>query len=167
MSQSQFEQLLSTLHAKFERNTNDAEFKLTYKFQSFNGEDGDWRHFKKQQISYMNAKAVSRDQLKQYVKDYRANETKPGAEVSTHFRNVFTTSLRREALSITNKFEDGFEAYMALLDRYEPKRLSRYVELVRKMFGGIPFRENQDEHFRQFEEINEQLQRYDERMGDI
>ena len=166
MTQTQFQQLLSTLQSG-DRSKGQSEFKLTYKFQPFNGEDGEWLHFKKQLISYMNAKGVSRDQLKKYVADFREDKKKPPAHVSEQLRNVFSTSLRKEAVSITNKFEDGFEAYIALLERYEPKRTSRYIEIVRKMFGGMPFRTNQDENFRQFEELNEQLEQYDARMKDI
>ena len=166
MRQTQFQQLLSTLQSG-NRSKGQSEFKLTYKFQPLNGEDGEWLHFKKQLISSMNAKGVSRDQLKKYVADFREDKKKPPAHVSEQLRNLFSTSLRKEAVSITNKFEDGFEAYIALLERYEPKRTSRYIESVRKMFGGMPFRTNQDENFRQFEELNEQLEQYDARMKDI
>lgn len=73
---------------------------------------------------------------------------------------MFTTALRREALSITNNFPDGFAAYVGLMERYEPKRMSRYTEIVRKMFTGLTFKQNIDEHFRQFEDLNDQLEQF-------
>ena len=79
---------------------------------------------------------------------------------------VFTTALRREALSITNEFPDGFDAYLGLLERFEPKRMSRYTEIVRKMFGGLNFKANIDEHFRQYEELNDQLEQFESKMSD-
>ena len=51
------------------------EFELSaYKFQPFTGEDREWPNFKKQLVAYLNAKGVSRNQLKKFVSDYRTSE---------------------------------------------------------------------------------------------
>ena len=154
---NQFAELMETLRTPKPAPTTE-DFKLQYKFQMFSGDDADWIGFKRQLISYMNGRGVSRETMKSYVADFRENGTRPPPRVSTLLNSIFTTSLKREALSITNRHADAFDAYIALLKRYEPKRTTRLLGIINKLSGGLEFKKNLDEFFRQFDDLNEQLE---------
>ena len=85
--------------------------------------------------------------MKSYVADFRENGTRPPPRVPTLLNSNFTTSLKREALSITNRHADAFDAYIALLKRYEPKRTTRLLGIINKLSGGLEFKKNLDEFF--------------------
>lgn len=109
----------------------------------------------------MKGRGVSRENVKSYVADFREHGTRPPPRVSTLLNSIFTTSLKREALSITNRNGDGFDAYVALLKRYEPTRTTRLIGIINKLSGGLEFKKNLDEFFRQFDDLNEKLELLD------
>lgn len=71
---------------------------------------------------------------------YDKPSTTPPSKVGARLKTVFTTVIRRDALCITTSL-DGFAAYIGLLERYEPKRMSSYTEIAWKIcLSDIPSR---------------------------
>ena len=114
---NQFAELMETLRTRKPATTTQ-DFELQYKFQMFSGDDADWIGFKRQLTSsYMIGRGVSRESMKSYVADFRENGTRPPPRVSTLLNSIFTTSLKREALSITNCHADAFDAYIGAVKK--------------------------------------------------
>ena len=158
---NQFAELMETLRTRKPASTTE-DFELQYKFQMFSGDDADWIGFKRQLTSScMIGRGVSRESMKSCVADFRENGTRPPPRDSTLLNSIFTTSLKREALSVTNRHADAFDAYIALLKRYEPKRTTRLLGIINKLSGGLECKKNLDEFFRQFDDVNEQLELFD------
>ena len=52
-------------------------------------------------------KGISKDALSEYVAEYRRDNVLPPHRLGKLLKSVFSTTLRREAVSITNCFVDG------------------------------------------------------------
>ena len=57
----------------------------------------------------------------------------------TVLENIFTMSLKKEGVSIAYYHADAFDAYIALLKRYERKRTTRMLGIMNQLTVGLGF----------------------------
>lgn len=131
--------------------------KLSITIDKLGGNREKWLQFKTQLLNYVSLYRYTREMVAELVSNYKQNQTLPPAVVGMLFKKCLTSSLVGEKSFRAADHEDGFRAYIYLLDQYEPLTISRFMELVAKLWGGLNHTTNANVLFQEIFEINEHI----------
>ena len=138
--------------------SNSAEVATAEEDYKFDGDRRNWFRFKTKLRSNLHDFGYSKQVLERLVEQYRADQTSYDTTLASLLSTYFSNHLGKTSRYLVDDL-NGLAGYVALLDCYEPKSVSRSYHLVNRINEGIPFNDDLDEfleeHVMLFREMQE------------
>ena len=119
----------------------DLDDDLYDSFTTFTGREADWTTFDNTLIDFLDAAGFDPDQVEDMVVAFREDGTVPGGEIQAAVEAVFSESLELTPRLFVMAFADPFAAYVALRDRFDDRKMERFLDASYDACSGIPFEE--------------------------
>ena len=151
----QFSELVDLMKQRESERKRRSGTELPANISRFSGQRCEWKEYKMQIFAYLDVKNFPKEFVEAAMETYRSNGPEySDPNLSPHLKKAFAASLRGNPAAHVQAIHDGIGKLVALADIYDLQTMARLHRLMARLWGGISYKGNVDDFFREFREVN-------------